>query len=223
MNKINKVSPYELLKLYKVELGDRVRILDGDNANLNVIYDVEIKDNRFVLIDYLLTDPSVRRSEAISIDMLASGCDYEILKAGVDSSIRFRGVTVDTNFDVYGAYFTARLTLNGITKLHHFIIPDNIDISKGIKIEDLQREIKPETLSRYTGHTDKYGCDIYENHVLALADRYVRVVWDPELGQFNFKFIEYIENDKLAPDFKFNGIYLYDCSKLAEVVGFDLP
>ena len=60
------------------------------------------------------------------------------------NEISFRGKRKDNGKWVYGAYFELHHN-DGRTHVHHFIIPDNIPISKDKPIGEIQVAVIPET------------------------------------------------------------------------------
>lgn len=76
----------------------------------------------------------------------------------------YRGKRKDNGEWVYGAYIVMHHN-DGRTHLHHFIIPDDSDLSFGVKVEDILVEVIPETVGQYVRWTDKGGTQIFEDDI----------------------------------------------------------
>lgn len=77
----------------------------------------------------------------------------------------YRGKRKDNGEWVYGAYIVMHHN-DKRTHLHHFIIPDNGDLSFGVKVEDILVEVIPETVGQCMGKEDKTGKQIFEGDIV---------------------------------------------------------
>ena len=84
----------------------------------------------------------------------------------------FRGKRINNGEWVYGAYFTMHHNDNR-EHIHHFIIPDDTNISIGTPIEKIQVEVISETVGQYTGVNDINNTPIYEDDLVETFQIYM--------------------------------------------------
>lgn len=91
--------------------------------------------------------------------------------------IKFRGQTVDTKELIYGNLIQTEKGFKNVVEI--------LDWSKvGCKPEK-SLVVNPETVSEFTGLTDKKGVEIYENDILKSELDWIFVVkWDKENARF---------------------------------------
>ena len=81
------------------------------------------------------------------------------------NEISFRGKRKDNGKWVYGAYFELHHN-DGRTHVHHFIIPDNIPISKDKPIGEIQVAVIPETIGQFINKYDLFGDGVYKDDLI---------------------------------------------------------
>ena len=94
----------------------------------------------------------------------------------MNREILFRGKRKDNKEWVYGTPIVMHHN-DGRTHLHHFIIPDGVDLSFGVKVEDILVEIIPETRGQDTGLRDQNGRKIFKGDILKLVDKNQNYEW----------------------------------------------
>lgn len=115
----------------------------------------------------------------------------------MSSEILFRGKRKDNGEWVYGTPIVMHHN-DERTHLHHFIIPDGVDLSFGVKVEDILVEIIPETRGQDTGLRDRNGRKIFGGDVVDILteNEEIGVIkWDNDTARF------VIESDGFFSDF----------------------
>ena len=79
--------------------------------------------------------------------------------------ILFKGKRKDNGEWVFGAYVVMHHN-DERTHLHHFIIPNNSNLSRGVKVEDILVEVIPETVGQYIGMNDIKGTLIFTDDII---------------------------------------------------------
>lgn len=117
---------------------------------------------------------------------------------------------------VVGYYF-CMWHLDKRTHIHHFIIPLDMDLSKGRKIEEIQVEIDKSTLCACTGLYDKEKRLIWENDVVSVTR---------ENGMVEYAVVEYHTSSTMS-GFKMRPLrdWIFTSFNEVEVIGniFDNP
>ena len=136
----------------------------------------------------------------------------------MDEKILFKAMEVLTGKWIEGYYAYAKWYLDDSAR--HIIIPTDFTLFPHCEISEYE-VIMPETLCRYTGRTDKNGIKIWENDILQLEDRLVKVYWLDENAQFDCEFVKHNKNIVIT---NFKGVEPRDYEHY-EVVGniFDNP
>lgn len=87
-------------------------------------------------------------------------------------------------------------------------------------IRHIQAVVIPETVSQFTGITDRNGKKVFEGDIIELPDRYVEVTWSESNAQFDLTFVKY----KNVKPIDFNGVYMRDLHKYEVVANiYDNP
>ena len=111
------------------------------------------------------------------------------------NTILFRGKRVDAEEWVYGNYAHT----DCYAKQNNYIYQNN----------PLEYAVIPETVSQFTGITDRNGKKVFEGDIIELPDRYVEVTWSELNAQYDLTFVKY----KNVKPIDFNGVYMKDLHK----------